>query len=85
VGSTATPEDSRPEKTSRRDRRKRGPLARFGLFNRQILAELRKVVWPSKQDLRQYTTVVIIFVVVMIALVSGIDWLFSKGTFWIFG
>lgn len=88
MGSTATPEhDDRAENSgkSRRDRRKRGPLARFALFNRQIVAELRKVVWPKRQELRQYTTVVIVFVVVMIALVYGIDLGFNKLTFWIFG
>ncbi|OIV39188.1 preprotein translocase subunit SecE [Mangrovactinospora gilvigrisea] len=92
MGSTATPEhDGRGEKSDdgkggrRRDRRKLGPLGRFALFNRQIVAELRKVVWPKKQELRQYTTVVIVFVIVMIGLVYGIDYGFSKLTFWIFG
>lgn len=84
MGSTATPDEGHSEKP-RRDRRKRGFFGRAVLFNRQIVAELRKVVWPSKQDLRQYTTVVIIFVVIMIAFVSGMDWVFSKLTFGIFG
>jgi len=93
-----TPADG---KLSRRDRRrankgaeggkksgkraKKGLFARIALFYRQIIAELRKVVWPSRNDLIQYTTVVVTFVVVMMLLVAGLDWAFSKLSFWIFG
>jgi preprotein translocase subunit SecE len=43
------------------------------LFYRQIIAELRKVVWPTRSDLITYTTVVIVFVVVIIAIVAALD------------
>jgi preprotein translocase subunit SecE len=82
-------EDQQGETLSRRDRKrankasgkdgkkKRGDrpniFARTGLFYRQIIAELRKVVWPSRNDLTTYTTVVIAFVVVIMALVYGLD------------
>jgi preprotein translocase subunit SecE len=97
TGSTATPERGRPEDEqseqlpSRRDRKRaskkdsKGPFARLGLFYRQIIAELRKVVWPTRNELTSYTTVVIAFVVVIMAVVSGLDWGFSKFSFWIFG
>ncbi|GEB48720.1 MULTISPECIES: preprotein translocase subunit SecE [Streptomyces] len=55
-------------------RAKKGPLARLALFYRQIIAELRKVVWPTRQQLSTYTTVVIVFVVIIIALVFVIDY-----------
>jgi preprotein translocase subunit SecE len=51
-----------------------GPLARLGLFYRQIVTELRKVVWPTRAQLVTYTSVVIVFVTVMIAYVSGLDY-----------
>jgi preprotein translocase subunit SecE len=96
LGSTATPESGRPEDiesaetTSKKARKggkrgKKGPLARLALFYRQIIAELRKVVWPSRNDLVTYTSVVIVFVVVIIALVTVIDWVFSKGVSYVFG
>jgi preprotein translocase subunit SecE len=83
LGSTATPERGRPEDQASQSRRggkrkKQGPLGRLATFYRQIIAELRKVVWPKRNDLVTYTTVVITFVVIMIALVYVIDFGFSK-------
>ncbi|WP_280696381.1 preprotein translocase subunit SecE [Kitasatospora sp. GP82] len=66
-------------------RAKKGLFARIGLFYRQIIAELRKVVWPSRSDLIQYTSVVVTFVVVIMGLVYGLDTGFGKLSFWIFG
>ncbi|KJK56898.1 preprotein translocase subunit SecE [Saccharothrix sp. ST-888] len=66
-------------------RAKKGLFARIGLFYRQIIAELRKVVWPSRNDLIQYTSVVVTFVVVIMGLVYGLDTGFGKLSFWVFG
>ena len=66
-------------------RAKKGLFARIAIFYRQIIAELRKVVWPSRSQLIQYTTVVVTFVIVMMLVVAGLDWVFAKGAFWIFG
>jgi preprotein translocase subunit SecE len=93
LGSTATPESGRPESDSaeaRKPRRggkraKKGPLARVALFYRQIIAELRKVVWPSRNELVTYTSVVIVFVVVIIAIVTVIDWGLTKAVSYVFG
>ena len=62
----------KPRRGGRRG--KRGPLGRLALFYRQIVAELRKVVWPTRQQLSTYTTVVIIFVVIIIAFVFVLDY-----------
>ncbi|MEU8511793.1 preprotein translocase subunit SecE [Kitasatospora sp. NPDC059722] len=66
-------------------RAKKGLFARIGLFYRQIIAELRKVVWPTRGELTSYTTVVVTFVVVMMALVAGLDYGFSKLSLLVFG
>lgn len=66
-------------------RAKKGFFARLALFYRQIIAELRKVVWPTRSELVNYTTVVVVFVVVVMALVAGLDYGFSKLSLWIFG
>ncbi|RKT17348.1 preprotein translocase subunit SecE [Streptomyces sp. 1114.5] len=66
-------------------RAKKGLFARIGLFYRQIIAELRKVVWPTRSELTNYTAVVVTFVVVMMAIVAGLDYGFSKLSLWIFG
>ena len=54
-------------------------------FYRQVVAELRKVVWPSQQQLITYFVVVMVFVLVMIALVSVLDLGFGKAVFAVFG
>jgi preprotein translocase subunit SecE len=54
-------------------------------FYRQIVAELRKVVWPTQQQLVTYFLVVMAFVLFMIALVSVLDLGFGKLVFWLFG
>jgi len=64
---------------------KRGPLGRFGLFIRQVIAELRKVVTPTRRELFTYTLVVLVFVVIMMALVGGLDWINAFVVNFVFG
>ncbi|MEV7183000.1 preprotein translocase subunit SecE [Kitasatospora sp. NPDC093102] len=66
-------------------RAKKGLFARIGLFYRQIIAELRKVVWPTRGELTNYTAVVVTFVVVVMAFVAGLDYGLSKLSLWVFG
>ncbi|MDL4776328.1 MULTISPECIES: preprotein translocase subunit SecE [Thermomonosporaceae] len=54
-------------------------------FVRQIVAELRKVIWPTRRELITYTTVSLVFVLIMVAIVSGVDWGLQKGIYAIFG
>ena len=60
-------------------------MARLGLFYRQIVAELRKVVWPTRHQLSTYTSVVIVFVVIIIGLVTVIDYGFTEAIKYVFG
>jgi preprotein translocase subunit SecE len=64
---------------------KRGPLGRFSLFIRQVLAELRKVVTPTRKELVTFTLVVLVFVVIMMAIVGGLDWLNALVVNFVFG
>lgn len=54
------------------------------LFVRQVVAELRKVIWPTRKELITYTVVSLIFVMLMVTIVSGLDWGLQKAIFWIF-
>jgi preprotein translocase subunit SecE len=70
------------EKAVRSDRSERtSPVT----FYRQVVAELRKVVWPTQQQLVSYLVVVLAFVLVMIAYVSVLDLAFGKAVFALFG
>lgn len=62
-----------------------GAFRSIPVFVRQVVAELRKVVWPGRQDLVTYTTVVVVFVSVMTALVALLDFAFSQGVLHVFG
>jgi preprotein translocase subunit SecE len=64
---------------------KRGPLGRFSLFIRQVFAELRKVVTPTRKELVTYTLVVLGFVIIMMALVGGLDWVDAFVVNFVFG
>lgn len=64
---------------------KRGPFARMSLFLKQVMAELRKVVTPTRKELLSYTGVVLIFVAIMMALVSALDWVFALVVTYVFG
>ncbi|GAA4348730.1 preprotein translocase subunit SecE [Angustibacter luteus] len=52
---------------------RRGPLSRIGLFFRQVMAELRKVVRPTRTELLTYTAVCMVFVVSVMAFVAALD------------
>lgn len=60
-------------------------FARIAIFIRQVFAELRKVVTPTRSELLKFTAVVLGFVVVMMAIVYGLDLLFSWLTITVFG
>ena len=62
-----------------------GLFGRIGLFYRQVISELRKVVWPTRNQLTTYTAVVLVFVGFIIAVVSVLDVALTKIVFWVFG
>jgi preprotein translocase subunit SecE len=64
---------------------KLGPIGRIALFYRQVISELRRVVWPSRNQLTTYTSVVLVFVAFIILVVSIFDLGITKLVFWIFG
>ena len=58
---------------------------RLGLFIKQIIDELRKVVTPTSKELFFWALAVFIFVLLLMALVTGMDFGLGKLTQWIFG
>ena len=53
-------------------------------FYRQVIAELRKVVYPTREQLITYFIVVMVFVVFMMTFVSLLDLGFGKLVFEVF-
>ena len=89
-GGTATRERRKTVEPADKPKAKKDP-ARVGLFGRlvrffrEVVAELRKVIWPGRRELITYTTVVIVFVAFIVALVAGLDLLFARGVIAVFG
>ena len=76
-GGRAAVRETRPARTSL--------YSRLARFLREVVAELRKVIWPSRKDLVTYTIVVLIFVSFMVALVWLLDFVFAQGVLFLFG
>ena len=64
---------------------KPGLWARMRLFLRQMVAELRKVIWPTRKELITYTWVVIVFVAGFATLVGIMDFVFTRLVLKVFG
>ena len=56
----------------------------FRQFLKEVRAELRKVVWPSREEVRNYSIIVLITVVVFTAFVAVLDYLFGSATLWLY-
>ena len=72
AGRSGAPTSQGPQRTS--------PLT----FYRQVVAELRKVVYPTQQQLVTYFIVVVVFVLFFMALVSVLDLGLGKLVFAVF-
>jgi len=89
----ATPDstpDAKPAKGAGAGKKKssverEGIFARFAKFLRQVVAELRKVIWPTRSELINYASVVLVFVVIMAAILAAYDFAFARAVFFVFG
>lgn len=58
---------------------------RSSQFVREVRAEMRKVSWPTWDDLRKSTVTITIIVILIGVLIGLMDWLFSKILIDLFG
>ena len=72
--------DSSAVRRDRKTEKRTSPVT----FYRQVVAELRKVVYPTQEQLVTYFIVTMVFVVFFMALVAGLDLGFGKLVFEIF-
>ncbi len=54
-------------------------------FLREVRAEVRKISWPTWDDLRRSTVVITIIVILLGLLIGLMDWMFSKILIDLFG
>jgi preprotein translocase subunit SecE len=57
------------------------------VFNylKQVVAELRKVIWPNRKQMGSYTSVVLAFLVYMVTFIGLVDLGLAKLVLWVFG
>ena len=79
-----TDTDVSSEQSGGNARPRKGPFGRLALFIRQVIVELRKVIWPTRKELIAYTTVVI-FVSIIAGIIAGFDYVFTRGVLFVFG
>lgn len=63
----------------------RNPFVRILTFLREVVAEMRKVIWPNKNEMVTYTIVVLVFIVGIVGLTTGLDVGFGKAVTEMFG
>jgi preprotein translocase subunit SecE len=86
TSAVSTKEAGKAEKRKRvKSGDSRNPFTRLYVFLTQVVGELKKVIWPTRKQLIQYTIIVLIFVILMVTFISVLDLAFAKGVLWLFG
>ena len=63
----------------------RNPFLFVWNYIQQVVAELRKVIWPNRKQMVSYTGVVLAFLAFMVALIGGVDLGLGKLVLLVFG
>lgn len=63
----------------------RNPFVFVFNYLKQVIGELRKVIWPNRKQMITYTAVVLAFLVFMVALVAGADYGWARLVMLVFG
>lgn len=59
--------------------KKTGFFKRIGRFFTEAKAELKKVSWPTKEQLLHNTGVILVFIIIIAVILSVLDLAFTKG------
>jgi preprotein translocase subunit SecE len=76
--------DTAPEKSAKAGRPAKPGRTTPALFVRQVIGELRKVIWPTRKELGTYTAVALVFILIMTGIVTGLDYGFTKLIVYVF-
>ena len=68
---------ARPPQGAPPARARAGWWARLVAFYHGVIAEMRKVTWPDRGQVRQATIAIIIFVLLIALFITVMDWLLS--------
>ena len=73
------------KKSKKADDSSTNPIVYVITYLRQVVAELRKVIWPNRKQMGSYTSVVLAFLVFMVTLIGLVDLGLAKLVLLVFG
>jgi len=82
VAADGTPTRSKPQ--PRPAARPASERVSPGEYFRQVRAELRKVAWPTRDEVVNYSVIVFVTLIILTALIFALDWAFGKAVFFLF-
>ncbi|WP_419554770.1 preprotein translocase subunit SecE [Candidatus Poriferisodalis sp.] len=53
-------------------------------FVGEVRSELKKVIWPTRAEIVNYSIVVFITIVILTAIIAGLDWILGEGVLRLF-
>jgi preprotein translocase subunit SecE len=74
-----------PERAAKPNRPAKPDRTTPAQFVREVRDELRKVVWPTRKELVTYTTVALVFILIMVGIVTSLDYGFTRLVLVLFG
>jgi preprotein translocase subunit SecE len=79
------PAAKKAKKPKKSGDRRANPLVFLYNYLKQVVAEMRKVIWPNRKQMVTYTSVVLAFLAFMVALVGLTDLGLTKLVLLVFG
>ena len=74
-----------PERKSRPAQQQTKERTSPRMFFSEVRGELRKVAWPTRQEVINSTIIVLIAIVVMTTLIFGFDYVSAKAVLFLYG
>jgi preprotein translocase subunit SecE len=75
----------KPKKVRKPGTESTNPVVYVYNYLKQVVAELRKVIWPNRKQMGTYTSVVLAFLIFMVTLIGLVDLGLARLVLWVFG
>lgn len=80
----ALDEEGKPARAQRQQPKKKSDRVGPRQYLREVRDEMRKVAWPKQPEVKRYSIIVIITVIIYTALVGGFDYVFGEFSKWFY-
>ena len=84
VGPDGTPAPRRESAQQVAQRRQRDKRTSVRQYFHEVREEMRQVAWPNRIEVGNYTSIVGTVLLIMIGLIFGLNYSFSKAVLWLF-